>query len=96
MPRGSDSAPPRTETPASLRDMVARARQLAAGMLDQQTITALTEFVAELEARAAALETARKPSVITTRRPRIGPTPTSVNADPSGRLLYRQRPTSWN
>jgi hypothetical protein len=58
MPRGSDPAPLRTETPASLRDMVARARRLAAGMLDQQTITALTEFVAELEARAAALETA--------------------------------------
>jgi hypothetical protein len=58
MPRGSDPTQPRTETPAGLRDMAARARRLAAGMLDQQTITGLTEFAAELEARAAALETA--------------------------------------
>ena len=58
MPRGSDPAPPRTETPAGLREMAARARRLAQGMLDEQTITRLTEFAQELEARAAALEPA--------------------------------------
>jgi len=59
MPRGTDPGPPRTETPAGLRDMAARAR-LAADMLDQQTITNLTAFAAELEARTAALETAQR------------------------------------
>jgi hypothetical protein len=36
----------------------ARARRLAQGMLDEQTIATLTAFAAELEARAAALEPA--------------------------------------
>jgi hypothetical protein len=58
MPRGSDPAPPRIETPAGLRDMAARARRLAGTVLDQQTITELTAFAEELEARAAALATA--------------------------------------
>lgn len=56
MPRGSDPAPPRAETPAGLRDMAARARRLATGMLDEPTIANLTAFAEELEARAAALE----------------------------------------
>jgi hypothetical protein len=58
MPRGSDPAPPRIETPAGLREMAARARRLAAGVLDEQTIANLTAFAAELEARAASLEPA--------------------------------------
>ena len=58
MPRGSDPATMRTETPAALRDMAGRARRLARDILDQQTITRLTEFAQELEARAAALEPA--------------------------------------
>ena len=58
MPRGSEPAPPRPETPAGLHDMAARARRHAADMLDEQTIANLTAFAAELEARAAALETA--------------------------------------
>ena len=56
VPRGSDSAPPLTETPAGMRDMAARAWRLAAAMLDEQTIASLTAFAVELEARAAALE----------------------------------------
>ena len=58
MPRGIDPGPPRVETPAGLREMAARARRLAQGMLDEQTIANLTAFAAELEARAAALEPA--------------------------------------
>ncbi len=58
MPRGSDPAPPRTETPAGLREMAERARRLARGTLDQETITRLSEFAQELEAHAAALEPA--------------------------------------
>lgn len=58
MPRGSDPAQPRTENPTGLREMAARARRLARDMLDEQTIAKLTQFAEELEARAAALETA--------------------------------------
>jgi ATP phosphoribosyltransferase regulatory subunit HisZ len=58
MPRGIDPGPPRVETPAALREMAARARRLAQGMLDDQTIANMTAFAAELEARAAALEPA--------------------------------------
>jgi hypothetical protein len=58
MPRGTDPGPPRTETPAGLREMAARARRLVQGMTDEQTIANLTAFAAELEARAAALEPA--------------------------------------
>jgi hypothetical protein len=43
---------------AGLREMAIRARRLAAGLLDEQTIANLTAFAAELEARAAALEPA--------------------------------------
>ena len=59
MPRGSDPAPYRTETPAGLRDMAARARRLAWGT-DDLTIARITEFAEELEARAAALEQAEQ------------------------------------
>jgi hypothetical protein len=55
MPRGSD---PATETPATLREMAARGRRLARNIVDWQAIRTLTEFAEELEARAAALETA--------------------------------------
>jgi hypothetical protein len=55
MPRGSDPAPPLTETPAGLREMAARARRLASASLDKRTVSKLTEFALELEARAAAL-----------------------------------------
>ena len=58
MPRGSDPAPSRTETPAGLRETATRARRLAANMLDRQTIASLIAFAEEQEARAAALETA--------------------------------------
>jgi len=54
MPRGSDPAPPVTETPAGLRKMAADARRLAPSTLDQQAIQRLTEFAEEVEARAAA------------------------------------------
>jgi len=57
MPRGSDPAPPHRDA-AGLREMAIRARRLAAGLLDEQTIANLTAFAAELEARAAALEPA--------------------------------------
>ena len=53
MPRGSDPAPPRVETSAGLREMAARAQRLAGTVLDQQTITELTAFAAELEARGS-------------------------------------------
>jgi hypothetical protein len=56
MPRGSDPAPPRAETPAGLREMAARARRLASATLDELTASKLTEFAKELEARAATLE----------------------------------------
>jgi hypothetical protein len=56
MPRGSSD--PSIETAAGLRQMAARARRLARGSLDRQTVEALTEFAQELEARAAALEPA--------------------------------------
>jgi hypothetical protein len=55
MPRGSDPAPSRTETPEGLRAMAARARRLAGGS-DAVTRTRLIEFAQELEARASALE----------------------------------------
>jgi ATP phosphoribosyltransferase regulatory subunit HisZ len=58
MPRGIEPGQPRTETPAGLREMAARARRLVQGQLDKQTIANLTAFAAELEARAAALEPA--------------------------------------
>ncbi len=56
MPRGTDPAKPRTETPAGLRDMAARARRLASGMPDELTVARLNAFAEELEVRAAALE----------------------------------------
>jgi hypothetical protein len=55
MPRGNDPASPRTETPAGLREMAARARRIAWGA-DELTRARLNAFAAELEARAAALE----------------------------------------
>ena len=55
MPRGSDPAPPRTETPAGLREMAARARRLA-DWGDEEIRMRLTAFAQELEARASALE----------------------------------------
>ena len=55
MPRGTEPAPPRTETPAGLREMATRARRLVHG-LDELTIHRMNEFAEELEARAAALE----------------------------------------
>ncbi len=55
MPRGREPAPPRTEIPAGLREMAARARRLALGT-DEVTAARLSEFAQELEARAAALE----------------------------------------
>ena len=58
MPRGIDPGPPGVETPAGPREMAARACRLARDMLDEQTIANLTAFAAELEARAATLETA--------------------------------------
>jgi hypothetical protein len=59
MPRETgDLPPPPSETPAGLRQMAARARRLAGSVFDQKTIDGLTEFAEELEARAAALETA--------------------------------------
>ncbi len=58
MPRGTDPAQSRVETPTGLREMAARARRLAQGSLDQQTFANLTAFAVELEARAAALEPA--------------------------------------
>ena len=61
MPRGSDPAPPRLETPAGLREMADRARRLARAVLDGQTNANLTAFAAELEARSAALEPAAQP-----------------------------------
>jgi hypothetical protein len=57
MPRGSDPAPPRAETPEGLHAMAARARRLARG-IDERTTKELTALAEELEARAAALETA--------------------------------------
>ena len=56
MPRGSDPAPPRIETPAGLRVMAARARRLVSSTLDELTAGKLTEYAEELEARATALE----------------------------------------
>lgn len=56
MPRGSDPAPPRTETPDGLRAMAAHARRLASTTLDELTASKLIEFAEELEARATALE----------------------------------------
>ena len=56
MPRGTDPAPPRTETPAGLREMASRAQRLARSSTDRLTSTRLIEFARELEARAAALE----------------------------------------
>jgi hypothetical protein len=62
MPRGSRDLPRSPiETPAGLREMAVRARRLAGAVFDRQTITGLTEFAVELEARAAALETAPQP-----------------------------------
>jgi hypothetical protein len=58
MPRGSDPARPRIETPAGLREMAARARRHAWGMADELTVARLNAFAEELEARAAALEPA--------------------------------------
>ena len=55
MPRGSDPAFPRTETPAGLREMAARARRHAWGT-DELTKARLNAFAEELEAGAAALE----------------------------------------
>ena len=53
MPRGT--APLRTETPAALREMAARARRHAWGT-DELTTARLNAFAEELEARAAGLE----------------------------------------
>ena len=58
MPRASSDPPPRTETPATLRDMAAHGRRLAHTVSDQKACNALTEFAEELEARATALESA--------------------------------------
>ncbi len=59
MPREiSDRPPLRRDTPEALREMAMRARRLARGMLDEQTIANLTAFAEELEAQAAALGTA--------------------------------------
>jgi len=59
MPRASSDPPhPRTETPATLRDMAARGRRLAHSIYDQKACEALTEFAQELEVRATALESA--------------------------------------
>jgi hypothetical protein len=55
MPRGSDPARPRAETPAGLREMAARARRHSWGT-DELTTARLNAFAEELEARAAALE----------------------------------------
>ena len=92
MPRGSDPAPPRTETPAGLREMAARARRLASVSLDQLTVSKLTEFAQELEARAAALEPAMR--CTSTHRPdpparRCAPAagPRPRRAGPVARLL---------
>jgi len=59
MPR-STSDPPHApiETPAGLRTMAEHARRLARSTGDEEAATKLTEFAEELEARAAALETA--------------------------------------
>ena len=64
MPRSlNDPSQAPVETPAGLRSMAARARRLARNAGDQDSSTKLIEFAEELEARAAALETA--PQVIT-------------------------------
>lgn len=60
MPRGSEAAPLRTETPADLRAMGLRARRLAANTLDDRASASLLAYAEELEARAAALEKAPK------------------------------------
>ncbi len=59
MPRSRDPAPSRTDTPAGLRKMAARARRLALGT-DDLTAARMTEFAGELEARAVALEQAEQ------------------------------------
>lgn len=46
------------ETPASLRTMAAHARRLARDAGDEEAAAKLTEFAAELEAKAATLESA--------------------------------------
>ena len=57
MPRSSPT-PPRTEIPAELREMGTRARRLAREVSDPPAQANLIAFAEELEARAAALETA--------------------------------------
>jgi hypothetical protein len=65
MPSGSEPAPSRIETPASLRQMGFRARRLAANiLLDERTITSLIAFAEEVEAQATAMETAPKTDLI--------------------------------
>jgi hypothetical protein len=50
--------PSPAETPAGLRQLAARARRLAADMTTQRDQEKLVEIANELEARAAAVETA--------------------------------------
>jgi hypothetical protein len=61
LPRMSEAiigATPPSVTPASLRDMAARARRLALAITDNVTASRLTEYAEELETQAAALDTA--------------------------------------
>ena len=73
MPNGSGDVPNRrAEAPSGLRDMAARARRLARNILDQQVIRHLIEFAEELEARAAALESALQPIHLQRFDPKAG------------------------
>lgn len=58
------------ETPAGLRLLAARARRLAEATLDQQTENNLTAFAADLEGRAATLESA--PQTVLRADPDLG------------------------
>jgi hypothetical protein len=59
MSRGSNELPsPGPQSAVELREVAARARRLARQILDPQAETMLMGFAEEMEARAAALETA--------------------------------------
>ena len=68
MPRGSKAVPSRTETAANLRQAALHARRLAALVFDDRAGATLTAYAEEMEARAAALESALKAAL--SRRPR--------------------------
>ena len=88
MPRASSDLPPRTETPATLRDMAAHGRRLAHTVSDQKACKALTEFAEELEARATALDSPRRlQSRRSGRRDTVRPRPRSKLTTPAAQVV---------